>query len=83
MVGKACLCLGGGRKTKEDIINPSVGLFLNKKIGEYVEEGHTLVTIYADDNMKVDECKGLLNQAYVIASDKPEHTPAIIKDIIK
>ena len=83
LVGKACLCLGGGRKTKEDIINPSVGLFLNKKIGEYVEEGHTLVTIYADDNMKADECKGLLNQAYVIASDKPEHTPAIIKDIIK
>ena len=45
LIGKACLCLGGGRRTKEDIIDPGVGLYLNKKIGEYVEEGQAIVTI--------------------------------------
>lgn len=44
--GKLSLDLGGGRVTKEDRIDPSVGIVLNKKIGDDVEVGDVLCTLY-------------------------------------
>ena len=82
LIGKACLCLGGGRRTKEDIIDPGVGLYLNKKIGEYVEEGQAIVTIYASDMEKAGEAIKILEQAYTIASENTEDSNKIIKCVI-
>lgn len=44
--GKLSLELGGGRKTKEDKIDPGVGIVLKKKIGDDVEIGDVLCTLY-------------------------------------
>jgi len=44
--GKLSLELGGGRKTKEDKIDSSVGIVLKKKIGDDVEIGDVLCTLY-------------------------------------
>ena len=33
-IGTASLLLGGGRRSKEDVIDLSVGIYLNKKVGE-------------------------------------------------
>lgn len=44
--GKLSLELGGGRITKEDKIDPSVGIVLNKKIGDDVEIGDVICTLY-------------------------------------
>lgn len=44
--GKLSLELGGGRVTKEDKIDPSVGIVLNKKIGDDVEIGDVICTLY-------------------------------------
>ena len=82
LIGKACLCLGGGRRTKEDIIDPGVGLYLNKKIGEYVEEGQTIATIYASDMEKAGESFKILEQAYVIFRETSEGSNKIIKCVI-
>lgn len=49
--GKLSLDLGGGRKTKEDIIDYSVGIVLNKKIGDDVKIGDTLCTLYVKDGV--------------------------------
>ena len=45
LFGKLSLELGGGRKTKEDKIDPSVGIVFNKKIGDDVKVGDVLCTI--------------------------------------
>ena len=82
LIGKACLCLGGGRRTKEDIIDPGVGLYLNKKIGEYVEEGQTIATIYASDMEKAGESFKILEEAYVIFRETSEGSNKIIKCVI-
>lgn len=82
MIGKACLCLGGGRKTKEDVISPGVGLYLNKKIGEYVEEGQVIATIYADDMTKGEESLAILRKAYTLVKEMPEVDTSVIKFII-
>ena len=44
--GKLSLDLGGGRKTKEDPIDPKVGIVLKKKIGDDVKVGDVLCTLY-------------------------------------
>ena len=82
LVGKACLCLGGGRRTKEDVIDPGVGLYLNKKIGEYVEAGQTIATIYASDMKKAEESLIILEEAYTLANKKIDGTNKIIKCVI-
>lgn len=82
MIGKACLCLGGGRRTKEDVISPGVGLYLNKKIGEYVEAGQAIATIYADDMAKGKESLDILGQAYTLVDKMTEVDTSVIKFII-
>lgn len=47
--GKLSLELGGGRKTKEDKIDPKVGIVLKKKIGDDVEIGDILCTLYTKE----------------------------------
>lgn len=47
-MGVAAMMLGAGRKTKEESIDYTVGLILNKKVGAQVAEGDSLVTIYSN-----------------------------------
>ncbi len=44
--GKLSLKLGGGRVTKEDKLDPKVGIILRKKIGDDVQIGDVLCTLY-------------------------------------
>lgn len=81
-VGKACLSLGGGRRTKEDVINSAVGLFLNKKKGEKVKVDETVVTIYADSEEKAKEALNILESAYEFATDDIVDSGDIIKYVI-
>ncbi|OPF87770.1 pyrimidine-nucleoside phosphorylase [Vagococcus martis] len=47
-IGVAAMLLGAGRRTKEEEIDYAVGLILNKKVGDSVFEGESLVTIQAN-----------------------------------
>lgn len=78
-IGKLARDLGAGRLTKEDDINYKVGLVLNKKVGDKVEKGEKLITIYYDDKF-IDEEEVL--ECFEISSDfvsKPELILEVIK----
>lgn len=47
-IGTAAMLLGAGRATKESTIDLAVGLMLNKKVGDSVKVGESLVTIHAN-----------------------------------
>lgn len=47
-IGTAAMLLGAGRATKDSEIDLAVGLMLNKKIGDKVAAGESLVTIHAN-----------------------------------
>ncbi|KAF6602564.1 MULTISPECIES: pyrimidine-nucleoside phosphorylase [unclassified Bacillus (in: firmicutes)] len=47
-IGVAAMLLGAGRATKEDEIDLAVGIMLRKKVGDTVEKGEPLVTLYAN-----------------------------------
>lgn len=81
-VGMASIILGAGRETKEDTIDKSVGIVLNKKINDYVEEGETLAYIHGNDEKKVEEAAVRLYNAYTFASGKREGHKLIYDVII-
>ncbi|KQN97821.1 pyrimidine-nucleoside phosphorylase [Paenibacillus sp. Leaf72] len=47
-IGTAAMLLGAGRATKDSEIDLAVGLMLNKKVGDTVKAGESLVTIHAN-----------------------------------
>ena len=52
-IGKLSCSLGAGRLNKEDAIDYSVGIVLNKVIGDKVNINDTLFTMYKKDDTKV------------------------------
>ena len=80
-VGLVSMHLGGGRATKEDSIDLSVGLVLHKKVGDRVEKGESLAVIHAPSEAKAEEAARLLRACYAF-SDAPVERPAFIKAII-
>lgn len=51
-IGKLACDLGAGRIKKDDKIDMSVGIVLNKKVNDFVEQNELLATIYANDEEK-------------------------------
>lgn len=80
-IGICSLLLGGGRETKESVIDLSVGFVLHKKVGDFVKKGDSLATVHANDQAKLQEAKSRFLQAYTI-SDKMAQKRPLICDVI-
>ncbi len=80
-IGTASLLLGGGRRSKEDVIDLSVGIYLNKKVGEKCSKGECIATLYGNDDGKLAEGLERLRKAYDF-SDTPVETSKLIKGIV-
>lgn len=78
-IGICSLILGGGRETKESQIDLSVGLVLEKKVGDYVKVGETLAVIHANDRQKLETAKARFYEAYTIGPDAPANRPLIFE----
>ena len=81
-VGICSLILGGGRETKADIIDLSVGLILCKKKGDYVEQGEPLAILHANDRNKFETAAKRYLNAVTISGQAPAKEP-FIKQIIR
>ena len=79
-IGECAMHLGAGRKTKDDIIDMSAGILLNKKVGDYVQKGEKICTIFTD----LDDIKNIIldiKSAFVLNKDYSNLRP-LIYDII-
>ncbi|ANF97941.1 MULTISPECIES: pyrimidine-nucleoside phosphorylase [Paenibacillus] len=65
-IGTAAMLLGAGRATKESEIDLAVGLMLNKKVGDSVKAGESLVTIHSNRE-NVDDVMAMLYENIRIA----------------
>ena len=79
-IGNAAMQLGAGRKSLDDKINHRVGVVLNKKVGDKVEEGDTLAYIHSVSKEN-DDIYNIINKAINIDDLKVENK--LIYDIIK
>lgn len=80
-VGISAMLLGGGRETKESVIDLSVGIVLKKKVGDYVITGEPLAVMYANDPVKFAAAQKRLLSAYRY-SEIPVPTSSLIKGIV-
>jgi len=73
-IGLTSMKLGGGRETKEDVIDPMVGVLLQKKIGEKVSIGDTLAFVYANHPVDSDILSTLEDAFFIVEYqvDKPK-----------
>ncbi|OOE10506.1 pyrimidine-nucleoside phosphorylase [Fictibacillus arsenicus] len=79
-IGTAAMILGAGRATKESEIDLAVGLMLNKKVGDQVSKGDSLVTIYSNTE-NVEDVKNRIRSAYTISKNAVDAPPLIYKEI--
>jgi pyrimidine-nucleoside phosphorylase len=80
-VGVASVHLGGGRRAKEDTIDPSVGVVCLKKRGDAVQEGEPLAEIHAHDETSAEEAARDVLAAYAFGADAPPHRPIVLETI--
>lgn len=78
-IGVASMILGAGRATKEGVIDLAVGLVLHKKVGDKVEEGESILTIYSNRE-NVEDVKQKLYDNIFIADTAT--APTLIHTVI-
>ena len=81
-VGLVSMQLGGGRASKEDEIDLSVGVVLNKKAAEYAEAGEALGTIHARTEADADAAAERLRACFTL-SDEPVERAPFIKGVVR
>ncbi len=74
-VGLTAMSLGGGRAKKGDRIDYAVGVVLRRKVGDRVESGEPLLTVYAEDQGKSKEAEARLLNAIAIGDHESERFP--------
>lgn len=69
-IGKVSSMLGAGRKTKDDILDYTAGIVLNKKIGDYIEDDEILAMLYSSKIEDMNEAIKEFYQAIEIVSEE-------------
>jgi len=79
LIGQASQMIGAGRDTKEDSIDPAVGVILEVKVGQKVDSGGVLCRIYHTREERVDEAADLVEDAFRISQHAPEERELILE----
>jgi pyrimidine-nucleoside phosphorylase len=78
-IGLASAMIGAGRDTKEDTIDPAVGVILEVKVGNKVDAGGVLCRLYYTSEEGLDEAAQLIEDAFRISSTAPDDRELILE----
>jgi pyrimidine-nucleoside phosphorylase len=78
-IGKASSLIGAGRNTKEDVIDPAVGVILEVKVGQKIEGGAVLCRLYYTGEENVEEASQQIEDAFRISASAPEERELILE----
>ena len=76
-LGMLSMSLGAGRKNKEDSIDYSAGIVINKNINDYINKEDTIMTLYTNKELSTID-----NSIFKVSNNKTNNNKLII-DIIK
>ncbi|MFP4180184.1 MAG: pyrimidine-nucleoside phosphorylase [Spirochaetaceae bacterium] len=76
-LGISAMLLGAGRVKKEDSIDPAVGYWLKKRIGDPVEKGETVAEFHVNSKANLEESMERFRGGMSIQREKPD-TPSLI-----
>jgi len=78
-IGQASSMIGAGRDTKDDTIDPAVGVILEVKIGQKVDAGGVLCRLYYTNETNVEDAAQLVEDAFRISAAPPEERELILE----
>jgi pyrimidine-nucleoside phosphorylase len=81
LIGQASSMVGAGRNTKEDSIDPAVGVILEVKVGNKIEADSILCRIYYTSDEHVAEAAELVEDAFRI-SQQPVEERGLILEVV-
>ncbi|MEN3333292.1 MAG: pyrimidine-nucleoside phosphorylase, partial [Blastocatellia bacterium] len=81
-IGRASMLLGAGRLRLDSKIDPSVGITVEARISDWVDESTPLALMHFNDAVLVDEAGAVIMQAYQIGAERTP-PPALIKDVLR
>lgn len=76
-IGLAAMQLGAGRELIDSLIDPAVGIVLHKKVGDQVQVGQPLATIYYNAAEKMEQARRMVIQAYSYSDAPPAPRPLV------
>ena len=81
-IGNAAQMLGAGRATKEDVIDPAVGMVIKKRRGDRIEKDEPFADFYVNHESELESAIELLRGAITVEEGIPDEAP-IIYGIVK
>ncbi len=78
-IGQASQMIGAGRDTKEDVIDPAVGVILEVKVGQKVDAGAVLCRLYYTREDRLEDAAQLVEDAFRISGTVPEERQLILE----
>ena len=76
-IGYCAQELGAGRRTKDDVIDPAVGMVMDVRLGDYVKTGDSLATLYLNKRELANDAIAKMQAAITLSTDKPALPPLI------
>ncbi len=80
-LGMSALLLGAGRTKKSDTIDPAVGFWMKKRLGDYVEEGEVLAEFHVNSRKNIDEAVKRFKEALTFGKKDTGDRKLIYKEI--
>ena len=80
-IGISAVILGAGREKKDDTIDMSAGIILNKKTGDKVSKGDTIATLYSCNKNSFASAEKQFLDALEFSENEPTKEPLIYKVI--
>jgi pyrimidine-nucleoside phosphorylase len=79
LIGQASSMIGAGRNTKEDSIDPAVGVILEVKVGQKIDSGSILCRIYHTSDQHLEEAAELVEDAFRISNQPVDERDLILE----
>ena len=79
LIGQASSMIGAGRNTKEDTIDPAVGVILEVKVGQKIDSGSILCRIYYTSEDNLEQAAELVEDAFRISQQPVDERDLILE----
>ena len=79
LIGQASAMIGAGRNTKDDSIDPAVGVILEVKVGQKIEAGSILCRLYHTGDEHLEEAAELVEDAFRISQQPVDERDLILE----
>ena len=81
-IGISSVVLGAGREKKDDTIDMTAGIILNKKTGDKIKKGDIITTLYTNSENTIKSAKEKFLSAIEFSGEKPNEI-SLIYEIVR